>query len=486
MKDIIHTLLTAQERSLLFRRFRELHWRSLKGKDQKADTLVGVIFDFFDLYGEVPTPYALAEELTAANQHDMVDYLSGIVGEGKPRASEELSEFSAAASRHARASFQKDMDRASSDMQQMLVTVNSGGLDASEFLDTQISQLRQLRSKYAKGAEAISDSLFGHQSKEESKSRYFERKRKTQNGEIPFFDLGLGPSFDSVLIEKGDMITFGGYTSHGKSIHLRRLCYYYAINYGMNIPFLTFEMNKDKVKDLFFIRHANNKQIFPNTPKISSFKHKTGTLTEEQEHFLFDVVAEDFTTNENYGTIEIIQPTKVGYSLDDLAATLTTIETETMPIDAVGLDYLTMMTPKGNPNHVDASQVNRMIKDFKAMLLTHKNAKGELSPIIGITAHQISRGGLDAALKNDRIYESKAFHMHSEIEKSSDWLFTTLMTGEMKENNENRLQALKGRDGAIPYDPVDLYMDLEHGFTINQAVKSSEADIIDSIASLDI
>ena len=134
----------------------------------------------------------------------------------------------------------------------------------------------------------------------------------------------------------------------------------------------------------------------------------------------------------------------------------------------------------------DRSDYNQMIKEYKNLLLTHKNVRGELAPLIGISPAQISRKGLLDCLKNDGIYTTDAFAEYSEIEKSADLLFTVLMTEEMKVLSQMRLQNLKGRDTGTYPDPITLSVDLEHGHGISTIKEQSQEEIISAIQSLDI
>ncbi len=66
--------------------------------------------------------------------------------------------------------------------------------------------------------------------------------------------------------------------------------------------------------------------------------------------------------------------------------------------------------------------------------------------------------------------------MYSEIEKSADIIISVLMTPEMKTHETIRLQNIKNRNGAVVLEPVDLKIDLPHGWTISELEAVSLAD----------
>jgi hypothetical protein len=111
-----------------------------------------------------------------------------------------------------------------------------------------------------------------------------------------------------------------------------------------------------------------------------------------------------------------------------------------MPVHCCVVDYLTLMYPleseRGYPQRAD---YNDLIKAFKNLLITHRDIRGNVAPMLGITAHQISRHGFDACLKAEGHYDIAAFTDYSEIEKSADHLFACLMTPDMRNTNKMRL-----------------------------------------------
>ena len=117
-----------------------------------------------------------------------------------------------------------------------------------------------------------------------------------------------------------------------------------------------------------------------------------------------------------------INRNKSKFRLSDLQASLLALET-TMPVHCCVVDYLTLMYPleseRGYPQRAD---YNDLIKAFKNLLITHRDIRGNVAPMLGITAHQISRHGFDACVKADGRYDVTAFTDYSEIEKSAEFI----------------------------------------------------------------
>ena len=270
------------------------------------------------------------------------------------------------------------------------------------------------------------------------------------------------------------------------SIFLRHNAYRQAVYYGRNVAFFTKEMTHDACRVLFSLTHANNKELFPGTPYIESDKVFKGTLNPEEEDFYF-TADRDLTDNPIYGYIYIDQPNKSRYRLSDLDAKLTEIESF-MPVHCVVYDYITLIYPLESDKAVpQRNDTNEMIASFKNMLLIHRNARGVIAPMLGFTAAKLSRSGLTECLKNNGgVYEMKAFYEFTEIEFSSDHLFTALLTSEMKAANRIRFQNLKNRMGAVIQDPYDAYIDLKHGLTLHDTDERSEEEVREILTGISL
>lgn len=251
------------------------------------------------------------------------------------------------------------------------------------------------------------------------------------------------------------------------SVLLRHNAYRQAVTYGRNVAFFTREMSHDYNRIMFSLIHANNKEIFPGTPKISYDKVSKGILNDEEYDFFLNVADHDIRNNTNYGTLYIDQPNKSRYRLTDMEAKLVELESK-MPIHCCVVDYLLLFYPlasdKGAPQRQD---YNEMIKAYKTICLTHKSSSGNDAPMLGFTAAQISRGGLAECEKQEGRYEISAFREYTELEASADILFTCYLPKKLKDLSKIAIQNVKNRTGVTLSDPVEIDIDLRHGLTLS-------------------
>jgi hypothetical protein len=104
--------------------------------------------------------------------------------------------------------------------------------------------------------------------------------------------------------------------------------------------------------------------------------------------------------------------------------------------------------------------------------------------MICLTAAQISRKGLDEAMKRDGLYNLQAFSTYTEIERSADIALTALMTPEMRKAGQVKLQVLKNRDGAVPTEPLTLNVDFEHGSHVQELSALAPAERLNALRTL--
>jgi hypothetical protein len=246
------------------------------------------------------------------------------------------------------------------------------------------------------------------------------------------------------------------------------------------------EMSRNETRTMFTLLHANDKERYPNTPMVPVMSYKEGTLTDEQEDFLNTVANWDLTKNPNFGSLLIEQPNKADFSLTDLAGRLRMIEQTMMPVQVLVIDYITHMNPVpiGRLAPVRNDDYNFMIHDLKRLCLTHRDRGGKSAPLICLTAAQISRKGLEEAMKRDGLYDLQAFSTYTEIERSADIALTSLMTPEMRKLGQLKLQVLKNRDGMVPTEPLTLHIDFAHGFHLQGLHQRTFEEISAGLRSL--
>lgn len=486
MRSILKTLVTAPSP----KKWHDYttHFASFfEGRDALFDRTIQLLRDFYIQFDAFPSLEALKTELTVANEQDLLNYIQGIVTDDSVQARDNEADFVSALSTSRRLYLELDLQTAQREFQTKLATLSSGNqTDVLKVVDDFITTLHQAKQKALRSDQSTSMLLYGEKAQRDLEEAYHRIVQQALSDETLYYTLGFN-AFEPVQIKRGDLVFFGGFTSHGKSVLLRYVSYRMLVEYGLNVAFWSFEMKAETVRLLFLLLHANNKKIFPNTPRIKYDDYKHARLSDEQTDFLFNTVAKDFFNNPAYGSLYIDQPNKSRFNMVDLTVKLSELENSLMPMHIVALDYLTMMYPlnndRGQPGRTD---YNQMIKDFKNLALAHRNAKGESAPFIALTAAQISRNGYEVAMKNNGLYEISAFAEYSEIERSADSMFTVLMSPEMRASSQIRLQAHKNRDGAVPIDALNLYVDLECGFGLSEIAERNEAEVVAALQSLNI
>ena len=465
--------------------FSQSFYPYLKGRERYFDEIVVMIGDFYQQYDIFPKYENLIFELEASGHDKLLSYIQGVATNEAIQYYIGDEDFITYLEVNRRITLEMDVSRITNTYQVGISSLQSKDLPSIiKAVDGMMTSLYNVKNKVSTTEANSSSILYGEEAVDEFKADYEKVKQHAHDNESIYYDMGIN-GFEKILLKKGDLMVIMGYTSHGKSVLARHLVYRLAVEYGLNCVFFTFEMSLEKVRTAFYIIHANNKNIFPNAPKITHDGFKFGTYTDEEQDFLFNVVAKDFTSNSNYGTIRFEQPNKMRYSLADFTTKITEIENTLMPVEVACLDYLTLMYPldgKGKPNWDD---YNLMIKEFKNMALTHRDRSGELSPFLAITPTQISRDGYEKAVKNNNLYDISAIKMFSEFEASGDVVMSTLLTPDMRQARQIRIQNLKNRDGELVIDPADIGIDFESlSFIMGRDMSFEEA--INGLKSISI
>lgn len=484
MKDILKTLIVNNSVKK-WTEFIRLY-PFFKERDKFFDKTIVFIENYFNKYNLFPKFDQFKKLLNSSTEDQHLLYITTLCEEDFPIYSTE-EEFIAALVVAQKMYLEMDIIRTINEY-----NAEYSGLEVKdkdtilESVEGLITKLYQIRYKIDQSEESNSSLVYGQEAVDLIKNIYAKIEEQKKNQESIYFDIGV-KGFEDVQMKRGDFIVIGGYTSHCKSVWLRYIIYQFLVKYHMNCAYFSFEMGHDPILSLFHLLHANNKEIFPNTPYISKKKFKHGELSDEEKNFFFEVAVKDFANEERYGSLRIEQPKKSKYSMLDLQMRVKYIESTEMPIHVIGIDYLPLMYPiiQGNKSP-DMEDYNQMIRDFKNYILTHTTKEGESAPIIGISPTQISRKGLNECLKNDGRYTLDAIRMYHEMETSGDIVFSTLFTDSMKIANKIRTQNLKNRDESVIIDPIEVQCDFEHGYTIGELGIRTDEEIIEVLQSIDI
>jgi hypothetical protein len=489
MKDILKSMLLAPSAKRMHE-YRGKFRSSIVGRDGAFDEVMEFLDEYHRDHELWPTPEVLVRQFEMENATHLADYVKGVLADPGIASYGEDSAFIQAMDVVRTTCIHHELQVGIQEFQTSLATPKTRGIDGVVEAADQLSmRVAQAKQKIASGADSVSSLLYRSEEmgKGTSLREIYARicDKKDTEGAL-YYDIGL-PHFGNMKLKPGDLTIIGGYTSHGKSILTRWIAYYLLVYYGLNVAFISREMTHEAVRVLFALLHANNKDIFPSTPYIDYEAWKTGKLTEEEVDFLFNRADYDLRNNEAYGILYIDQPNKTRYRLSDLNAKIVELETTTMPVHVVAVDYLTLMYPReGDKGTPDVSDYNDMIKSFKTMALAHRNVHGEPSPFLGITPAQISRGGLANAIKAEGLYDPTALNQYTELEKSADQLLTVYMTPEMRASNRFRVQHLKNRDGEVVHEPLDAFVDLKRGFGLSEVQAQTASDLTDTLRTMNI
>ena len=467
--------------------YRDLYLSLLKDRDKHFSALTDFVFEWKQKSDVIPTFAAIATELQATQEQLLLNYVLELEKDQELKLISEDSEYIAHVKKVERILFEGDVFAHVSKFQQEIKTAQVKNLDSiSKPVEELISCLHKAKNRVMRTETSTSGLLYGEESVQQLQDIYEGIVQKRRDDDFIYYTFGF-KKFESVKLTKGDLCIIGGFTSHGKSMLLRNLIYRMLTEYKLNCYYCSLEMSYEKMKLLFLALHANNKIKFPGTPNISYEKIKEGDLTPEERDFVFNVVAIDFYKNKDYGTLFLEYPNKSRYRISDIKSRIIELENTVMPVHVVAIDYLTMLYPlesdKGSP---DRNDYNQIVKEFKNMALSNRNREGHPAPFIAITPAQISRGGLENAMKNNNYYDLSALREYSELESSADVVMTTMLLPDMRERKVLALQNLKNRDGRVETEAQELMCDLDHGFTICDEKKRTGPETVEACRFLKI
>jgi replicative DNA helicase len=319
------------------------------------------------------------------------------------------------------------------------------------------SEMKELQYKYQSDVSNLNGFLedsshkrglmFGDQAINAYQKQYQDRK----NSDRGYYICKTGfAAIDNVIggVHSVDKFTILGYTNQGKSPLERQMAYNQLLQ-GMNIMFISLEMDYESIQTSFYALHANNYKVFGlNRPKITTKKIREATLTQEEEDFLFGEVAQDFNNNSEYGTLYILQPDSE-FSMDDLIMEVNKVDQSVMPIDLLYVDYaVPLIKPSKNRSSFDREDYNAMHRRFRLFGLTFRKGEG----LAIFDCAQANRSGfIDAIAKKnkDNMYSMAAIGDFNALEKDSTNIISILQTDDMIAEGIVQIQHLKSRESKL-------------------------------------
>lgn len=461
-------------------------WREfqpyLQGRDTGFDYIFEFINDFHKEFDKFPTWDVLDLEIQATNSLEAQKLVTQVKNATDLKDFITEADFCGYLKILERFLFEGDLYTNISDFQQKIAGMTDKSVgQISQEVQELVQNLHSTHGKVVKTEKSNSGIIYGPEAVQEFVSIYEELEKKKASGENLFYDFGFS-KFSDVKMKSGDLIIIGGHTSQGKSVWARYLAYRFLVEYGLNVLYISMEMKYDTQLASFQILHANNPKIFKNAPKISNTKFKEASLSSSERDFLLNCACPDLANNQAYGTLMIEQPNKSRFRVSDIRERLIELESTRMPVEVLVIDYATMLYPmESERRQPEREDYNLMIKEIKSLAMTHRDRAGMLKPLIVITPAQISRDHFEEAVKNDGKYDITCLRQYSELEMSADILVTTLLTENHRLNQQIRLQNIKNRDGAVVIDPIDLSIDLDHGFLPKEGFTRTPEDTIKAL-----
>jgi len=268
-------------------------------------------------------------------------------------------------------------------------------------------------------------------------------------------------------VKTTDMFSILGSAKQFKSTLMRNVAYK-ALLQAKNIFLGTLEMSFNELEASFLTLHINNRDRFPDFPRITYKEILEGKVPKDKEYYMYKAY-QDLVEAEDLGILYIKKP-KGDYTTERFTADITKVSTNYMTIDLAMIDSINLMHG-GEVNDVD-----RAIRDLRQFSLGFNNNQG--LPIF--SPYQIKRSAFTQACATEgNLYDADAVRYFSEVNTSSTRVVTTIQTPEMRETNTVQIQSLLTRD-TEDFKPTILRVDGEIGVLeeIANLVKLQESGAI--------
>ena len=303
-------------------------------------------------------------------------------------------------------------------------------------------------------------------------SEAMERNHDPEAKSSKLIKTGIQAIDTEVEFRQSHLVGILGYGGAGKS-RLLRTWIYNAAQAGHNCMHFSFEQTFEEELTRYAIMHSCNPK-WGKKGAISLAKFENGCLTRDDRAFLDDVVIPDMELLP--GKIVISQPQ--GGSTWEATKTQISMEDRRVPLDMVGIDYLSMVrVPSGNKREA----MEEVIEDAKRFAMEFRDSDGLLvaSPVQG------SRDGWRDAGKHEGRWNMDGVFMYSMFDKALDTCLWVYDDDNLKAESRIMAGTCKHRRGrGLP--PSKLMIDHACGqFMDNQNHHgSTERDVEDFLEEL--
>jgi len=280
---------------------------------------------------------------------------------------------------------------------------------------------------------------------------------------------GLSP-LDNALkgIHRKQLVVIAGAVGECKTT-LAMNWVYHAVTSGYSCMFVSLEMSKENVQDIFYCLHANNPELQANCEKKVDVVYdqiKSAMLWGQREA-LYKFALRDWSSrglesgrdpDNLYGKLHIWEPNQ-DCTPNLLASKAMAIHRKD-PIDLMVIDYPGLMfADDWKPGMSESHNLNSIMKKLKRVAQTFDDNRG----IAIISPFQINREGKKEAVKKsesdsaridvaqtDRpIYSTYHLSYANEAERSADAVLYTYLNHDLRQNNQIHIGCIKNRHGEI-------------------------------------
>lgn len=287
------------------------------------------------------------------------------------------------------------------------------------------------------------------------------------------------------------------YVANFKSVWGVNIVYNNAYKLGYNVALISLEVPREMVQENILCRHSTDSK-FPQMPFVCHSKLRNRSLTEEEETFMFDTVAEDIETNSKGMMFLLDESDFSNFTFTEIRNTLYKIDDECWAktgsgLDAIVVDYaqLFKFTDNGGKGKDEKAIVNDYISFFRQMTVkfrkhpTDVDSDGnpkwrQLSTTI---LAQANRQGYEKACKTRGKYNLMALSEANELERSAYRVFSIWTDDLLKESKEAMVCVLKNRGGQTQYEPFSVFADGE-SYTFGDS-DSQNTDTLDLTSASD-
>lgn len=266
-----------------------------------------------------------------------------------------------------------------------------------------------------------------------------------------------------------------GYVTHNTTMSLN-IAHLNAYELGYNICYLSLETPKEDINWNLLSCHSYSTK-FQRYNFVSHAKMRWGTMTADEEDFIFNEVEPDLKNDyiddegntRKRGKVIILDESDFKtFSFGEISSVIEKVDDKLGgKLDCVIVDYIQLCKFSGHGVTYDAnSQINSYVTFFRRLAQNFKkeikeDGTEEVRQLTMILLAQINRSSWQKASRNDGRYDITCLADANELERGSARVFTTYTSEDLKARKSAQVQILKNRAGQTMYDPVTVYADGE-------------------------